>query len=140
MRPHAPLTDGELLRRAGDGDANAFSALYVRYEAVIAGFLVRRTRNPELAADLTAETFAAAVVGARRFRDEGQSVVGWLLGIARNQLARTVQRGRAEDRARRRLGVERISYSDASLERVETMLDAAALHAALAALPDAERD
>jgi RNA polymerase sigma factor (sigma-70 family) len=144
MGPIERPPDGELLRRAAARDAEAFSAFYVRYEAIIAAFLARRTRDPELAADLTVETFAAAVVGAHRFRDEGQSAVGWLLGIARNQLGHSLERGRAEDRARRRLGVERRAYSDASLERVEALIDAAAtsepLLAALAGLPDAERD
>src|SRR5258708_753098 len=101
-----PPSDGELLRRATGGDRDAFSVLYVRHETIVAGYLVRRTRDPELAADLTAETFAAAILGAGGFRDEGQSALGWLLGIARNLLGRTWQRGQIERRARRRLGVE----------------------------------
>ena len=145
MSPTAPTpTDGELLRRAADRDREAFSIIYLRYEAIVAGYLVRRTRDPELAADLTAETFAAAILGARGFRDEGQSAVGWLLGIARNLLARTWQRGSAERRARDRLGVERIVASDASLERVEALIDAHdpsnPLLVALQALPETQRD
>lgn len=100
------LSDGELLRRAAAGESAAFSVLYVRYEAVVAGLLVRRGRDPELAADLTAETFAAAIVGAGGFRDAGQAALAWLLGIARNLSARSQERGRAERRARPRLGVE----------------------------------
>jgi RNA polymerase sigma factor (sigma-70 family) len=144
MSPSAPPTDGELLRRAADRDRDAFSTLYVRYEAIVAGYLVRRTRDPELAADLTAETFAAAILGAHGFRDEGQSAVGWLLGIARNLLARTWQRGSAERRARDRLGVAQVAASDASLERVEALIDATdpanPLLVALAALPDTQRE
>src|SRR5881398_3519785 len=101
MTPGPTITDGELLRRAAGGDRDAFSRLYVRYEAIVAGYLMRRSGDAHLAADLTAETFAAAIVGARGFRDEGQSAVGWLLGIARNQLSRSLERGRAEDRVRR---------------------------------------
>jgi RNA polymerase sigma-70 factor (ECF subfamily) len=137
-------TDGELLRRAAAGDRDAFSVVYERYEAIVAGFLVRRTRDPELAADLTAETFAAAVLGARGFRDDGQSAIGWLLGIARNLLARAFKRGRIERRARQRLGVAPIAFSDASLERVEALIDAAApdnpLLRALDELPAGQRD
>jgi RNA polymerase sigma-70 factor (ECF subfamily) len=112
-------TDGELLRRAAAGESDAFSVLYARYEAIVAGFLVRRSRDRDLAADLTAETFAAAIVGASSFRDEGQAAVGWLLGIARHLLARSHERGRTEDRARRRIGLEPVSFTDATLERVE---------------------
>jgi RNA polymerase sigma factor (sigma-70 family) len=144
MSPREPPTDGELLRRAATGDRDAFSVLYVRYEAIVAGYLVRRTRDPELAADLTAETFAAAIVGAGGFRDEGQSAVGWLLGIARNLLARTWQRGEIERRARQRLGVEAVAVSDPSLERVEALIDDAdpsnPLLVTLDALPETQRE
>jgi RNA polymerase sigma factor (sigma-70 family) len=144
MTPSTPPTDGELLRLVAGGDRAAFSTLYVRHETIVAGYLVRRTRDPELAADLTAETFAAAILGAGGFRDEGQSAIGWLLGIARNLLVRTWERGSAEQRARRRLGVERTVVGDASLERVEALIDAAdptnPLLAALAALPETQRE
>jgi RNA polymerase sigma factor (sigma-70 family) len=144
MSPSEPPTDGELLRRAAGRDRDAFSVLYLRYEAIVAGYLVRRTGDPELAADLTAETFAAAILGAGGFRDEGQSAVGWLLGIARNLLSRTWQRGQIERRARRRLGVEPVAASDASLDRVEALVDDAGpsnpLLLALDALPDAQRE
>ena len=144
MAASASTTDGELLRRAARGDRDAFSVLYVRHETIVAGFLMRRTRDPELTADLTAETFAAAIAGAGGFRDEGQSALGWLLGIARHLLARTWERGRTERRARARLGVDRVALTDASLERVEALIDDAdpsnPLLLALAALPDAQRE
>jgi RNA polymerase sigma-70 factor (ECF subfamily) len=144
MKPDPTPTDGELLRRATAGDRDAFSVLYVRYETIVAGYLVRRTRDPELAADLTAETFAAAILGAGGFRDEGHSAVGWLLGIARNLLARAWQRGQIERRARQRLGVEPVAASDVSLERVEALIDDAdpsnPLLVALDSVPDAQRE
>jgi RNA polymerase sigma-70 factor (ECF subfamily) len=136
-------SDGQLLRAAAAGDRDAFSELYERYETIVAGFLVRRDRDPQLAADLTAETFAAAILGASAFRDEGQSAVGWLLGIARNLLSRSRERGHAERRARERLGVERVALTDSSLERIEALIDAEdpanPLLRALDALPDGQR-
>jgi RNA polymerase sigma factor (sigma-70 family) len=144
MMPISTPTDGELLRRAAGRDRDAFSVFYVRHETIVAGFLVRRTHDPELAADLTAETFAAAIVGARGFRDDGQCALGWLLGIARNLVARHAQRGEIDSRARQRLGVERVALSDASLERIEVLISDAdpenPLLLALAALPDGQRD
>jgi RNA polymerase sigma factor (sigma-70 family) len=141
----ATETDGELLRRAARGDADAFSVLYRRHETIVAGYLMRRARDPELAADLAAETFAAAIAGAGSFRDEGQSALAWLLGIARNVLARTWERGAVERRARERLGIERVAVSDATLERVEALLDGSdparnPLLKALEELPDAQRE
>ena len=43
------------------GDAASFERFYVRHVDEMLGFFVRRTRDAELAADLTAETFAAAL-------------------------------------------------------------------------------
>jgi DNA-directed RNA polymerase specialized sigma24 family protein len=37
------------LRRAATGDRAAFSVLYVRHKTIVARYLVRRTRDPELA-------------------------------------------------------------------------------------------
>ena len=139
-----PVSDGELLRRAKRRDGRAFTDIYVRYEPIVAGYLLRRLGDAELVADLTAETFAAAVVGADGFRDEDQSAVGWLLGIAHHLLARHARRGEVERRARQRLGVGEVALTDASLERVEALIDDAdpanPLHIALAALPDAQRE
>lgn len=116
------LTDAELLRRA-DCEPDAFAELYLRHEAVVAGYLRRQTRDPELTADLTAETFATALTSAARFRGDGPAV-GWLLGIARNHHLHLLRRGRAELRATERLGVERAVLSDASVDRIERLLDA----------------
>lgn len=138
------LTDGELLRRAEAGDREAFSRLYVSYEAIVAGFLMHRTRDAHLAADLVAETFASAVVGATGFRDEGQSALAWLLGIANNLLARSRHRTTIERRALTRLGLGQIAFSEASFERVEALIDsedpANPLMAALQALPESQRE
>lgn len=139
--PWNTRSDVELLRAMAT-DAAAFEELYRRYEVVVAAFLVRRSRDPELAADLTTETFAVALLRSDAFRDEGP-VVGWLLGIARNALLESWRRGRAERRAQERLGLE-LHLSDASHERVETLLDADAvgppLEHALARLPPGQRD
>lgn len=137
-------TDGQLLARAARGDADAFSEVYARHETIVLGFLARRTRDPHRAADLTAETFAAAILAAGTFRDEGQSALAWLLGIARNLLARSHEREAVERRALARLGVEREPLGEESFERIEALVDATdpanPLLAALDALPPAQRE
>src|SRR3954469_12736923 len=45
-----------------------FEEFYGRHVDALLGFFSRRTRDAELAADLTAETFAAALSAPRRFR------------------------------------------------------------------------
>jgi RNA polymerase sigma-70 factor (ECF subfamily) len=139
----ATRTDGELLRRARLDRAD-FEELYRRHEAIVTTFLARRARNAELTADLVAETFATALLKTDRFRDDGDSAVGWLLGIASNHLLFALRKGRADVKARRRLGAERVTSSDAALERVEELIDAQAagpqLRRALEALPQNQRE
>src|SRR5687768_14533136 len=58
-------TDEELL---GSSGREAFGMFYDRHARAVLEYFARRTRDPESAADLTAETFAAAIVARRRFR------------------------------------------------------------------------
>jgi DNA-directed RNA polymerase specialized sigma24 family protein len=55
--------------------------------------------------------------------------VAWLFGIGRHLLARSVQRGRVEDEARRGLGMEPLVLSDEALERVLELADQPAVRA-----------
>jgi RNA polymerase sigma-70 factor (ECF subfamily) len=92
-------SDDELLV-AGVTDVEAFAAFYRRHAAPLAGFFLARTGNRELAADLTAETFAAALAARRRFDPAKGPAVGWLYGIARNKLLKAFERGAAADGSR----------------------------------------
>ena len=97
------LSDEELLRLTPKRPA-AFDVFYVRHERLVVAYFRRRTASADLAVDLTAETFVAALASAKRFRPGETPAVAWLLGIARHKLLRSIERGRVEDRARRRLG------------------------------------
>lgn len=77
--------------------------------------------NPEVAADLAAETFAAALTAVPRFRTRQEPATAWLLGIARNVLAMSRRRGRVEARARRRLGMPELVLTDEILERIDAL-------------------
>jgi RNA polymerase sigma factor (sigma-70 family) len=127
----------EALLLAARRDADAFAELYRRHARPLAGFLVRRTGDAEAAADLLAETFAAALSGLDRFDPARGDAVGWLYGIARHQLARRARRGAVEDRARRRLGMERLELTDADLDAISACDDATA---ALELLPPDQRE
>jgi RNA polymerase sigma-70 factor (ECF subfamily) len=116
-------SDAQLLAWTAEEPA-AFREVYRRHERIVVAFLARRTGDAELAADLTAETFATALLKAGRFRGElGDSALGWLLGIARHAWLHSVERQRTERSACQRLGIE-LAISDASLERVEAFIDA----------------
>ncbi len=59
------------------------------------------------AADLTAETFAQALVSLGRFRGPtDESARGWLYGIARNLVRRYHRRGRVELATCQKLGIQ----------------------------------
>lgn len=117
--------DDELLTRFAAGDPDAFVAFYRRHLAAILGFLQRRTGDPELTADLTAEVFAAALLAADRYRPGERPALAWLYGIAAHKLADSRRRGRVEDEARRRLVLEPLTIDDADLARVAELADAA---------------
>ncbi len=115
-------TDVELLSRSAR-DPEAFGSFYDRHATRILAYFQRRTACPESAADLTAETFAAAFLARRRFRDTGAPAIAWLLVIAKRQLANLLRKQAIEDRARRKLGIERVALDDHALERIEHLAD-----------------
>src|SRR5579859_2535393 len=80
-------TDRELLEEARAGVGESFELVYRRHHSVILAFVARRVGEPELAADLMAETFAALLVLVReRERPLPPVVVAWLLITARHLL------------------------------------------------------
>jgi RNA polymerase sigma factor (sigma-70 family) len=113
-------TDRQLLEEARGGHGEVFEIVYRRHHAVVLAFLARRVQQPELAADLLAETFASLLA---LVRDPQRAVppipVAWLLVTARNLLIDSHRRGTVDDRARRRLAMRRVVLDDRDLERVE---------------------
>jgi RNA polymerase sigma-70 factor (ECF subfamily) len=87
-------------------------------------FFLRRASTPDVAADLTAEVFAAALASSPRFRPGKAPAVAWLYAIANNKLSTSRKRGRVEERARKRLQAEPLALPDDALERVEALADA----------------
>jgi RNA polymerase sigma factor (sigma-70 family) len=131
----SPLDDAALLA----GDAADFGRFYRRNEDAILGYFLRRTGRPEVAADLTAETFVRALAGRGRFAPERGEPRAWLFGIAHNVLSRSLQTGRVENETRARLGVAPLALTDDDLARIDelTGIDASA---ALADLPEDQRE
>jgi RNA polymerase sigma factor (sigma-70 family) len=136
-------SDGDLLAAVAAHDDLAFAAFYRRHLPAVVAFLLRETRDREATADLAAEVFAAVLLAAGRYRDDGSPAVPWVLGIAHNKLKVSRRRGRIEDRARRRLSYEPVVLTDADLERVETLAAEGAARSATSlveSLPAQERD
>ena len=116
----------------------AFAVFYRRHEGAVLGYFMRRAQNAELAADLAAETFAAALLGARRYRPDRGEGLAWLYGIARHRLMRSIEQGQVEDRARRKLALPRLEIDDDRAERIERLGAAARALELLEQLPPAQ--
>ena len=116
-------SDQALLSAALRTEPEAFTIFYERHVDVVLAFLRRRTNSPEVAADLMAETFAAALLAlhADTDPDELEVPVAWLLGIARNKLYESYRRGRVEAAARQRLHLEPLMLDDNDLALVDEL-------------------
>ncbi len=133
-------TDAELLA-AAPRDGDAFAELYRRNERTVAAYVAVHVRDSDAVADLTAETFATALVSAGRFRDEGLPAAAWLVGIARNLVRAYWRRGAVHQRATRRLGMFREPLSPETSGRLDLLIDdpRSPLLVALRELPEAQR-
>lgn len=127
-------SDSDLLV-ATTHDPDAFARFYRRHAAGVLGYFRRRVRGADVAFDLTAETFAAALEAAPRFvpRRDPDSGAAWLYTIARHKLSEATRRGTVEDRTRRRLAMEPVVLDDEGIARLEQEADDALR--ALDALP-----
>jgi RNA polymerase sigma factor (sigma-70 family) len=122
MTEELDRADAALVGEIARGGDQAFADIYRRYLPIVLRWCLRETRNREVAADLSAEVFAAALTAAHRYRSDKGSVAAWLLGIARNKLRESRRHGRVEATARQRLGVEPAVITDADLERVDELV------------------
>jgi RNA polymerase sigma factor (sigma-70 family) len=114
-------SDEELLQ-IGLDDVRALGVFYDRHEDAVLVFFRRASGRADLAADLTAEVFAAVIGSLAQFRPELGSARAWLFGIARHQLAQAWRRRRVEADARRRIGMEPIVLNDDDLQRIDELV------------------
>ena len=90
-------TDASLVERARGGDRAAFAALVERYQQPLGSYLWRLTRDRELAADLTQETFLRAYRSIAA-TPTPMLVRPWLYRIATNLATDEFRRRRRFDR------------------------------------------
>jgi RNA polymerase sigma-70 factor, ECF subfamily len=111
-------SDAALLSAIASRDGTAFAVFYRRHVPIVLAYLLRETGDPETAADLAAEVFAAVLLAAGRYSEQYESATPWLIGIARNKLLMSWRRGRVEARARQRLGFEPVALDDQDLAHI----------------------
>jgi RNA polymerase sigma-70 factor (ECF subfamily) len=122
--------EADLLLASVD-DPLAFRAFYDAWSTQVLAYFQRRVRDPDLALELTAETFAIAFEKRSRFRWMGKSPGAWLFGIAKRILFRHLRHGEVEGRAVQRLGIQLPRMDDESTRRIEELVDGEALRDAV---------
>jgi len=130
-------TDDEILIQSRD-TPDTFGEFFDHHYDDVLGYFVARVRSPDDAADLCAETLAAALEGRFRFDPERGTARQWLFGIARNKLSHYWRDLQVSRVARDRLGVRIIEVDDdnfSAIARVEAEADRGALLDALDRLP-----
>ena len=139
MSERRARSDAELLA-ATASDPEALAVFYRRHEREVVAFLRRRTGSAELAADLTAEVFAAVLLSCRRGDVPAARERAWLFAIVHHKLIDSYRRGRVEDQARRTLGMRPVVLSDSSLAEIEALSTESPALDLVATLPEDQRD
>lgn len=134
----------EALLAATARDPAAFGPVYERHAPAVLAYLRARTRSTDVAVELTAEVFAAALRAAPRFRAGEAPVRAWLFGIANHKLIDSRRRARTANDALQRLGVRTLDLTDddyAELDRrLSEQADGALALRLVADLPPDQRD
>lgn len=76
--------EAQLVIRSQQGDVSAFNQLVLQYQQTVYNVVLRMLGDRDTAADVTQDTFIAALRGIQSFR-AGSSFRAWLLRIASNQ-------------------------------------------------------
>jgi RNA polymerase sigma-70 factor (ECF subfamily) len=136
----------QLLARMAAGDDEALRLLIVATLDELRGFVAVLARRADLVEDVVHDTYVDAALAAARYQP-GRSVMAWLKGIARHRLQRRL---RDDGRRARRFDPQDLAASEltavlgdpseAMTRDEDQRLNARALRACLAALPDHARD
>src|SRR6478672_1109537 len=113
-----PSTDAELLARARRGEEDAFRALVVRYEPVVAATVIGMLGRGADADDVGQETFIRFYDALDRFREES-TLKTYLVRIAMNLSLNALQR-------RRRAALRFVSRDESGVSLAEPVVEPAA--------------
>jgi len=127
---------------AGPSAATEFERLYRANVDAVTAYFARRSADPQLVADLTADTFVAVITGFESFDPRKGTARAWLFGIAGHVYAShcaayTQQQTKLQRLAGRRdLSPDQV---EELLERIDAERAGSGLLAELARLPERDR-
>jgi RNA polymerase sigma-70 factor, ECF subfamily len=127
---------------AEGGAATEFERLYRANVDAVTAYFARRTADPQLVADLTADTFVAVITGFQSFDPRKGTARAWLFGIAGHVYAAHCQAYSHQQHKLRRLAGRRELDQDQVeelLERIDAERAGRDLLADLARLPERDR-
>ncbi len=139
---HAHLSDEALVALVARGDESALGELYDRVGRVAYGLALRVLRDDRLAEDAVQEGFLAAWRSAAAYRAERAKATTWLLTLVHRRavdLVRREERRRAEPLPDD-VSAQPAPAAESTEEAVWLRYERERVQAALAALPDAQRE
>lgn len=104
-------------------DPRTLERFYRAHVDDVIGYFARRCTSPHDVADLTADTFVAAIDSAHRYDPRRARPIGWLMGIAHHVLLRQIRGRSTERRAVVRLAGRRL-LDNTDIQRLEERIDA----------------
>src|SRR5438477_7198234 len=112
LEPGEP-TDCELMRGIQEGDPDALSLLYDRYNGIIKALILRVIHNEAEADDLLQEIFMEIWNQAKNFSAAKGKPLGWMVTLARRRAIDGLRKKQAYSRAEERLQQETEQQPDA---------------------------
>jgi RNA polymerase sigma-70 factor (ECF subfamily) len=129
------VEDRDLVARARQGQVEAYNVLVSRWEKKVYRYLLRLTRNPDDAMDLSQDAFLKAYQSLRKLQDASR-FGAWLFRIAHNEAYSLLRRNRPEAELTELSGVA-AAGSGRRMAPVEVSL---AVESALARLSPEQRE
>ena len=123
-------------------DPVALEGFYREHIETVQRFIARRVASPELAADLTADVFLAAIQAAPTYDPTRGNERSWLLGIARHRVADSYRAAAIEQRANSAISASDLLDQDDYVrvhERLDAESTARGLYRRIQSLPEPER-
>ncbi|HEV8220047.1 MAG TPA: sigma-70 family RNA polymerase sigma factor [Streptosporangiaceae bacterium] len=124
------------------GAVAEFEALYRANVAAVTAYFARRSAEPHIVADLTADTFVAAITSFATFDPRKGTARAWVFGIARRIYAAHCQEhGQQRSRVERLAGRRELAPDEIGdlIDRIDAERAGRALVTGLTSLPAADR-